>query len=129
MVDSPDGRARTMMSGWRTACIQRALMSPVVEVRFRGLVHDPSVESAIHRWVARFESMRIEVQHVRVTLEPSRRRRTMVSLTLELTDGTAHASTTIHGDVYVGVADAFRTLRQELLRVTPPMRTRYAAFS
>ena len=94
-------------------------MTSYIDVSFNGLVQDPSVESAIHRWVARFEAMRIEVRWAGITVEPSGRRRTLVCLTMALTDGTVRTAATIHTDVYVAVADAFRAVRQQTLQPAP----------
>jgi sigma 54 modulation/S30EA-like ribosomal protein len=104
-------------------------MTPYIEVSFSGLEPDPSVESAIHRWIARLEAMPIEIQRARVRLEPSGRRRIMVSVTLTLMDGIARAAATIQADVYVGVADAFRAVRQQMLPPVPQTRARVVALA
>lgn len=88
-------------------------MATHIEVSFRGVHRDPSVESAIHRWVARLEAMRIEVQRADVVVEPSGRKRTRITASIRLTDGTVQTSATMHADTYVGVADAFRALRHQ----------------
>jgi hypothetical protein len=72
--------------------------------------------------------MRIEVRGARVTVEPSRRRRTSISLTLHLTDGSVQTTATVHADVYVGVADMFRDVKQRI-RPTIPPHVRAVAFA
>ena len=94
-------------------------MTSYVEVNFQRIDRDPSIESAIHRWVARFEAMRFEVRRATATVEPTGRNRTTVCLTLVLADGTSRTAATTHTDAYVAVSDAFRVVRHQLLAVVP----------
>jgi hypothetical protein len=93
-------------------------MTSYIEVNFGRVGHDPSIESAIHRWVARFEAMGFPVQRATAGVEPGSRHRTAISLTLVLTDGTSRSAATTHTDAYVAVSDAFRLVRQQLLVVS-----------
>jgi hypothetical protein len=105
------------------------LMTTYIDVSFRGLVRDPSIEAAIHRWVARLEAMRLEIQRASVIVEPSGRKRTLVSTTVRLVDGTVRTSATVHADTYVGVADAFRAIlrqHQPMQQRVPPRRLAFA---
>ena len=102
-------------------------MHPYIHVRFERMVRDSSVEASVHRWVARLESPTVSVQHVVITIEQVGRSRTKVGLKLDLVDGTASIATTAHADIYVGVADAFRAVRRELLgRVATRGPSRFA---
>lgn len=93
-------------------------MTSYIDVTFERLDRAPSLESTIHRWVARIEAMRFDVQRASVTIESGGRGRTKVSLALSLTDGTAQTATVAHADAYVAVADVFRIVRQQLLDAT-----------
>lgn len=95
-------------------------MTSYVDVTFRGIPKDPSVEASIHRWVARLEAMRIEIQRAYITVEPSGRHRTMVSVTVLLTNGSMPTTTTVHVNTYVGVADAFRAVRHQVQAPAAP---------
>jgi hypothetical protein len=101
-----------------------AIVTSYIDVSFRGLPRDLSVEAAIHRWVARLEALRIEVQRAEVTVEPSGRKRTQISATVRLTNGCVQTTATVHADTYVGVANAFRAIRHQLLpaQATPPLK-------
>jgi hypothetical protein len=76
---------------------------------------NPSIESAIHRWVARFEAMRFEVRRAVATVESGGRGRTTVTLTLVLANGMSRTVVAMRTDPYVAVSDAFRSVRQQLL--------------
>jgi hypothetical protein len=102
-------------------------MTPYVDVSFHGLPRDVSIEAAIHRWVARLEAMRIEIQRAQITVEVSGRRRTSVTLILRLMDGNSRTTASVHADAYVGVADAFRAAKQLLQPVAPPRARVWAA--
>ena len=97
----------------------RSAMTSYVHVNFRRIDRNPSIESAIHRWVARFEAMRFEVRRAVATVEPGGRNRTTVQLTLVLVDGTSRTVTATRTDPYVAVSDAFRSVRQQLLAASP----------
>jgi ribosome-associated translation inhibitor RaiA len=90
-------------------------MTSYIDVTFARIERAPSIESTIHRWVARIEAMRFDVQRASVAVESDGRRRTRVSLTLSLMDGTSRTAAVTHADAYVAVADAFRVVRQQLL--------------
>jgi hypothetical protein len=109
----------------------RALTAPMlsyVDVTFRSMPKDASVEAAVHRWVARLEALRIAVQRAEVTIEASGRRRTVITLTLRLTDGSMWTAATAHADRYVGVADVFRAMKQQV-QPPAPQRTHRLAFA
>ena len=95
-------------------------MNPYIRVSFQRVDRNPSIESAIHRWVARFEAMRFEVRRAIAVVEPAGRNRTTVHLAMALASGPSRTVTTTHTDPYVAVSDAFRSLRQQLLAVSPP---------
>lgn len=90
-------------------------MTSYIAVHFQGIDRNPSIESAIHRWVARFEAMRFEVRRAVATVEAVGKHRTAVRLTMVLADGTARTVATDRPDPYVAVSDAFRLVRQQLL--------------
>jgi ribosome-associated translation inhibitor RaiA len=90
-------------------------MTSFVGVKFQRVDRNPSIESAIHRWVARFEAMRFEVRRAVATVEPAGRHRTTVHLAMVLASGASRTVTTTHTDPYVAVSDAFRSVRQQLL--------------
>ena len=97
-------------------------MTPYIDVTFQRIDRYPSIESAIHRWVARFEAMRLEVRRANATVEPAGRSRTAIKLTLVLGDGIARRAITMHADPYVAVSDAFRQVRQQALAAAPAER-------
>ena len=94
-------------------------MNPYIHVSFQRIDRNPSIESAIHRWVARFEAMRFEVRRAIAVVEPAGRNRTTVHLAMVLATGASRTVTTTHTDPYVAVSDAFRSVRQQLLAVSP----------
>lgn len=98
-------------------------MTSYVDVSFHGLPHDGSIEASIQRWVARLEAMRIEIQRAQITVEPSGRRRTAITLTLLLLDGSSRTVGSVHADAYVAVADAFRAARKQF-QPAPQSRVR-----
>lgn len=93
-------------------------MYPYIEIQFRGVPRDTSLESAIHRWVARFEALNIRVRRALVTIEASGRRRTSVCLALALANSAAPTVSNSHADAYVAISEAFRAVRRRLLE--PP---------
>jgi ribosome-associated translation inhibitor RaiA len=93
----------------------RSAMTSYIVVNFERIDRNPSIESAIHRWVARFEAMRFEVRRAVATVEAGGRSRTTVQLTVVLADGTSRTVATTRPDPYVAVSDAFRSVRQQLL--------------
>ncbi len=90
-------------------------MTPYIHVSFQRIARNPSIESAIHRWVARFEAMRFEVRRALATVESAGRNRTTVHLSMVLVDGVSRTAKITHTDPYVAVSDAFRLVRQQLL--------------
>jgi ribosome-associated translation inhibitor RaiA len=102
-------------------------MTSYIDVTFERIDRDPSIESAIHRWVARFEAMRFDVQRAVATVKLSGRRRTTVCLTLVFMDGDSRTATVTHDDAYVAVADAFRVVRHQRLDATAAARTGHAS--
>jgi ribosome-associated translation inhibitor RaiA len=97
-------------------------MTSYIDVSFERTDRNPSIESAIHRWVARFEAMRFAIQRATAAIEPAGRNRTTVRLTLVLADGTTRTAATTHADPYVAVSDAFRVVRQQLLAGPPVVK-------
>jgi ribosome-associated translation inhibitor RaiA len=96
-------------------CARPSRMHPYIQVSFPGGTRDPSLEAAVHRWVARLESDIEDALQVDVMIERVGRRGTTVGLTLSGgVDGPRKAATS-HKDAYVAVSDAFRALRQQLL--------------
>lgn len=93
----------------------RSAMTSYIAVNFRRVDRNPSIESAVHRWVARFEAMRFEVRRAVATVEPGARNHTTVQLTLVLVDGRSRTVATTRPDPYVAISDAFRAVRQQLL--------------
>ena len=94
-------------------------MTSYVYVKFQGVDRNPSIESSIHRWVARFEAMRFEVRRAVATVESPGRNRTMVTLSVVLASGTSRTVVSTRPDPYVAVSDAFRAVRQQLLAAPP----------
>jgi len=98
-----------------------SVVFPYIHVAFHGMPRDPSLEAAIHRWVARLEGMNARVQRADVTVEPLGRRRTSVSVFVGAIGGVTPQATTSHVDAYVAVSDAFREVRRQLIgRATAP---------
>ena len=96
-------------------------MFPYIQVNFEGMPSDPSLEAAIHRWVARLEGMNIGVRRAEIVVERLGRRRTAVRLRIGSADGTPRWATTSHVDAYVAVSDAFRDVWRQL-RAAPVAR-------
>lgn len=101
-------------------------MISFIDVCFQGLDRNPSIESAIHRWVARFEAIRFEVRHAMAIVEAAGKHRTTVRLTLVLANGATRTEEATRTDPYVAVSDAFRLVRQQLLAAPAPNRARPA---
>jgi hypothetical protein len=95
-------------------------MTSYIDVSFQRTDRNPSIESAIHRWVARLEAMQFPVERVSAIVEPAGRSRITVRLELTLTDDTTCTAATTHADPYVAVSDAFRVVRQHALAATAP---------
>lgn len=91
------------------------VMFPYVQVSFQGLPRDPSLEAAVHRWVARLESMGAEIRGAEVTIEPMGRRRTSVRASIGPSSGARPAAESSHIDAFVAVSEAFRALHRQLL--------------
>lgn len=90
-------------------------MPPYVDVAFPRAARDRALEGAVHRWVARFEAMGIEVRRATVTIELASRRRTSVSLAVMPADGVARAAAVVHVDAYVAISEAFRVVRRQVI--------------
>lgn len=90
-------------------------MQPYIQVEFPGSQRDASLEAAVHRWVARLESVIADA--VRIDVQIARVGRTGTSVGLTVCGGTEGTRTAAksHKDAYVAVSDAFRALRQQLL--------------
>lgn len=95
-------------------------MSPYIGVTFFNMPENQSVESAIHRWVARLERVGIEVRRADITIEPARRGGAAVALRLVLGNGAVRTAETQHADIYVGVADAFRAVKRQVKPLGAP---------
>ncbi len=93
-------------------------MHPYIDVRFQHRARDASLASSVHRWVARFEGMRIEVARAEVEIDAAKRQ-TCVLLTLTLANGKSSIAVTSHVDPYVAVSNAFRAARRDLLVAAP----------
>jgi ribosome-associated translation inhibitor RaiA len=100
-------------------------MTSFIDVCFQRLDRNPSIEAAIHRWVARFEAMRFEVRHAVAIVEAAGRSRTTVRLSVVLAKGASRTVEATRTDPYVAVSDAFRLVRQQLL--APPATGRLVA--
>lgn len=96
-------------------CVQRCADMSSVVVRFSGLPRNPSLEAAVHRWVARLEALRFAICGADLVIEASRRHTTTVTLELAIDGGSAVTTAITHADPYVAIADAFRAARQRLL--------------
>jgi hypothetical protein len=90
-------------------------MCPFVNVRFRDMTRDPSLEAAIHRWVARLEWASVEVHRAEIVIERIGRRRTAVHVSIGRVTGASPTATASHADAYVAVSSAFREVRLQLL--------------
>jgi hypothetical protein len=95
-------------------------MQPSIRVKFERMPSDPSVESSIHRWIARLDSPDATIRAAFISIEPTGRRNTAVSLKLLIADGFSATAATSHADIYVAVADAFRAARRQLLERLAP---------
>lgn len=79
------------------------------------MTRDPSLEAAVHRWVARLEWTPIEIHRAEVLIERAGRRRTVVRVSIGEVTGAAPTTATSHADAYVAVSNAFRDMRRQLL--------------
>ena len=105
-------------------CSPRDLM--YIEVQFQRIAHDPSLEAAVQRWVARFAAMNIEVRRAKAVIEPFGRRATAVTLSLVLSDGRDAAAAITHVEPYVAISEAFRAARRQLVSAAPARMLAYA---
>ena len=90
------------------------------EITFHELPHSDAVELSIQRWVARIEPLHPRIRGCYVLVEqPHRRHRTAddyeVHVHLDIPGAAIAATRFAHEDIYVAVADAFRSLRRQLL--------------
>ena len=90
-------------------------MHPLIEITFVEARRDRALEGAIHRWVARLESMGFEVKGASVTVEPQGRSALAVQVALTLTSGALATGTSRHIEPFVAVSDAFRVASRSLL--------------
>jgi ribosomal subunit interface protein len=89
------------------------------EITFHGIDHSDAVEAAVERWITRLEQLHDRITKCTVTIgQPHKRHRHgsefNVGVVLDVPGfeiATTHAS---HEDIYVAVADAFRTARRQL---------------
>src|SRR5689334_6961928 len=87
------------------SCSATPRMGPFVNVRFQGMPLDPSLEAAVHRWVARLEWTAIEIHRAEVLIERAGRRRTVVRVSIGPVTGVAPTASTSHVDAYVAVSN------------------------
>jgi hypothetical protein len=100
---------------WRDPCTTTSLMQPAVRVKFERMARDPSVEASVHRWIARLESANVPLCSADITIEKTDGERTAVHLKLDPAGGPSSTIITSHDEIYVAVADAFRSARRQLL--------------
>jgi hypothetical protein len=93
-------------------------MRPYVRVKFERMARDPSVEASVYRWIARLESTNVPIRGADVAIEKTDGRRTAVHLKLAIADGPSSTIVTSHDEIYVAVADVFRSARRRLLAHT-----------
>jgi hypothetical protein len=106
--------ARTIKTLARGVHASRS-MPACVDVSFRGVQSNPSIEAAAHRWLVRLEPMIGEVRRCALSIEPAGRRRTVVCLTVTFADWTSVTCGASQPDAYVAISDAFRGVRRQVL--------------
>ena len=94
-------------------------MYPFIDVRFQELPADQSIESAVHRWVARLVAQDIDVLGATMRISRAGRRRTTARLALIVSGGKTPTAEVAGADPYVAVADAFRAARRQVLETAP----------
>jgi hypothetical protein len=91
-------------------------MTFFLNVRFRGMPRDASVEAAAQRWGVRLEAANLAIRRAAVAIEPSPDgRRIAARVTVELANGATAVTTGARDDAHVAVGDAFRAARRQLL--------------
>ena len=90
------------------------------EITFHELPHSDAVELSIRRWVARIEPLNPRIRSCHVFVErPHRRHRNgdeyEIHVHLDIPAATIAVSRIHHEDIYVAIADAFRSVRRQLL--------------
>ena len=88
------------------------------EITFHEMLPSDAVESAIQRWVARFEHMNSRIVRCHVVVDQPHKhhrqgREFEIHLVLSV-PGEDIAARVRHEDVYVAIADAFRAARRQL---------------
>ena len=89
-------------------------MSSIIDVKFLRLVREPSIEAAVHRWVARIEEL-TDIQRADITVELSGRSRVTVHVTIASVGRAGQIAAATRLDAYVAVSDAFREIRRQLV--------------
>ena len=89
-------------------------------ITFLGIDQSDAVEAAIHRWVARLETVQDRIDKCWVTVSrPHHRHRHgdefHVAVRLDVPGPSVTVSHVGNVDAYVSIADAFRTARRRLL--------------
>ena len=90
------------------------------EITFHELPHSDAVEASIQHWVARIEPLHPRIRHCHVFVEqPHRRQKSgndfQVHVHVDIPGANIAASRIHHEDLYVAIADAFRSIRRQLL--------------
>lgn len=94
-------------------------MAAAIDIQFRGMTANPSIEAAIERWVGRLETVcaldRCSVEITRTLLQATGFR---VDIDVWFADTTgledSRATIAEHDDVYVAVSNAFRGSYRQL---------------
>jgi ribosome-associated translation inhibitor RaiA len=90
------------------------------QLTFHGLAHDDSAEAAVLRWIARIEQFHDRVTCCGVVIGRRRRSHEVMvridSPDLELT------CTAKHENIYIAIADAFRSVRRQLAGASMEIR-------
>ncbi len=90
------------------------------DITFREIDSSPAVEEAVQRWADRLERIYDRIVSCHVTIErPHRHQRQQseqfhVSLRVEVPGAELANTHHTHRDIYVAIADAFRTARRQL---------------
>jgi ribosome-associated translation inhibitor RaiA len=90
------------------------------EITFHELPPSDAVELSIQRWVARIEPLHPRIRSCHVFVERAHRRHRngddyQVHVHLDIPGAGIAATRIHHQDIYVAVADAFRSVRRQLL--------------
>jgi hypothetical protein len=104
-------------------------MLAFVDVVFKGVQSNPSIEAAAHRWLVRLEPMIGEVRRCALSIERGSRNRTAVCLTITFADWTSVTCAASQPDAYVAISDAFRGVRRQVLERRAVASPRYPALA